>query len=179
MKTSKKHPIVLVLFFVLFISISSFGINKNDSLYMIEIDGKVLIPKTDESKHYKIELLCHNTIVDSGVVVDAESFLLKIKKDSWYTIRISKEGYFPMSVSINTKLPETNKDAHTFHFDTELIPNTKNIVDEDAIDFPIAIISYNENADSFVPVMEYSKNIKKSLFDPTKQQVQEGYAKND
>ena len=177
MKNFKNTPLNLILFFVLFISFSTFGSEKKDSLYVIEIDGKVLIPKNDDSKLYKIELLCHNTIVDSGVVVDSESFLLKIKKDSWYTIRITKDGYFPMSVSINTKLPQTTKDSHTFHFDTELIPNTKNISDDEAVDFPIAIISFNKNSGSFVPVMEYSKNIKRSLFDP--QQVKEGYAKND
>ncbi len=177
MKTLKQNPISLVLFFLMFISVSVSGAENKDTAYVIEIDGKVLIPKDDDSKLYKIELLCHNTVVDSGVVVDSESFLLKIKKDSWYTIRISKQGYLPMSVSIDTKLPGNDNNFHTFHFDTELIPDNKYIMDNDAIDFPIAIISFNKKADAFTPVMEYSKNIRKSLFDY--HTVKEGYAKVD
>ncbi|HOZ87056.1 MAG TPA: hypothetical protein PL029_04810, partial [Bacteroidia bacterium] len=114
MKTLKQNPISLVLFFLMFISVSVSGAENKDTAYVIEIDGKVLIPKDDDSKLYKIELLCHNTVVDSGVVVDSESFLLKIKKDSWYTIRISKQGYLPMSVSIDTKLPGNDNNFHTF-----------------------------------------------------------------
>lgn len=150
---------------------------KKDSLYCIEIDGKVLIPKNDNSKLYKIELLCHNDVVDSGVVVDDESFLLKVKKNSWYTIRIVKEGYFPLVVSIDTRLPEYDNENHCFHFDTELIvENYLSIQDEDAIDFPIAIVSFNENKGSFQPVKQYSKNIKRSLFEMPV--VSEGLAKN-
>ncbi len=176
MKTLNQHPLILMLFFFL-ISVSVFGSGNKDTAYVIEIDGKVLIPSDDDSKTYKIELLCHNTVVDSGMVVDSESFLLKVKKNSWYTIRIKKEGYLPMSVSINTKLPDNNKEFHTFHFDTELIPGNRYIMDTDAIDFPIAIVSFDKKSDAFVPVIEYSKNIRRSLFDP--QSVKEGYAKLD
>jgi hypothetical protein len=148
------------------------GMNKKnetqkDSSYCIEIDGKVLIPQSDNQKLYKIELLCHNELVDSGLVVDNESFLLKVKKNSWYTIRIIKEGYFTQVVSIDTRLPEYNKCEQTFHFDTELINvDETGIIDLDALDFPIAIVSFNKNTGRFSPVTEYSKNIKSSLFDP-------------
>ena len=165
MKNLILTPLSLILISILFFSTPSFG-GQKDSLYCIEIDGKVLIPKSDPSKTYKIELLCLNTVVDSGYVVDDESFLLKIKKNSWYTIRIIKEGYFPMIVSIDTRLPDYNTGNHKFHFDTELIvENYTSIQDKDAVDFPIAIISFNPNKDIFSPIKEYSKNIKNSLFD--------------
>ncbi len=158
-------PFILIIISILYLSIPCFG-GEKDSLYCIEIDGKVLIPKNDNSKTYKIELLCHNDLVDSGLVVDNESFLLKVKKNSWYTIRIIKEGYFPMVVSIDTRLPEYNTSNHRFHFDTELIvENYSSIQDQDAIDFPIAIVSFNPSNDMFMPVKEYSKNIKSSLFE--------------
>lgn len=172
----------LMLLSVLLFSNSVSGRNEKneqgkDTLYCIEIDGKVLIPKSDDSKLYTIELLCHNDVVDSGVVVDNESFLLKVKKNSWYTIRIMKPGYFPLVVSIDTRLPEYDNDQHKFHFDTELIvENYTMIQDDDAIDFPIAIISFNQKKNEFMPVMQYSKNIKGSLFDlPV---IREGLAKN-
>src|SRR3954471_21565344 len=114
MKNLIKTSITLSFFGLLFLS-GNLSAAKNDSLYTIEIDGKVLIPKNDDAKLYKIELLCHNTVVDSGEIVDNESFLLKIKKNSWYTIRIIKEGYYPMVVSIDTKIPGTDIDSHKFH----------------------------------------------------------------
>jgi hypothetical protein len=158
-------PFILTIIIIIYFSIPCFG-GEKDSLYCIEIDGKVLIPKNDPSRTYKIELLCHNDIVDSGEVVDNESFLLKVKKNSWYTIRIVKEGYFPLIVSIDTRLPEYNTNSHRFHFDTELIvENYSGIQDRDAVDFPIALVSFNPNNDMFVPVREYSKNIKSALFD--------------
>lgn len=170
---------------ILLMSLSLTGGNKKgkvtqntDSLYCIEIDGKVLIPEGDSSKLYKIELLCHNTIVDSGTVVDNESFLLKVKKNSWYTIRIIKEGYFPLIVSIDTKLPDYNTESHKFHFDTELIKESyAHIQDEDAVEFPIAIVSFNKGINTFSPVKEYSSNIRRSLFEV--QPVKESYARND
>jgi len=171
--------------FILLLSLSSIAGNKkgkvtqnSDSLYCIEIDGKVLIPESDDSKLYKIELLCHNTIVDSGTVVDNESFLLKVKKNSWYTIRIIKEGYFPLIVSIDTKLPDYNTGCHKFHFDTELLKESyTNIQDDEAVEFPIAIVSYNKSINTFSPIKEYSSNIQRSLFET--QPVKESYAKND
>jgi hypothetical protein len=142
------------------------GETQKDSSYCIEIDGRVLIPQNDDQKLYKIELLCYNELVDSGVIVDDEPFLLKVKKNSWYTIRIIKEGYFTQVVSIDTRLPEYNKCEQTFHFDTELINlDETGIRDMDALDFPIAIVSFNRNIGRFSPVTEYSKNIKSSLFD--------------
>ena len=166
MKNLILSPITLILISLLSFSTSVFGGNEKDSLYCIEIDGKVLISKNDPSKTYKIELLCHNDLVDSGVVVDDESFLLKVKKNSWYTIRIVKEGYFPLIVSIDTRLPEYSTGNHKFHFDTELIvENYTSIQDQDAIDFPIAIVSFNTKNDLFTPIREYSKNIRTSLFE--------------
>ena len=167
MKTLLNKSLTLILFSLLF-STSLVGkpVTGKDTLYCIEIDGKVLIPKNDDSKLYKIELLCHNTIVDSGVVVDGESFLLKVKKNSWYTIRITKEGYFPQMVSIDTKLPDFNTDSHKFHFDTELIKESfVNIQDDEAVEFPIAIVSYNSSINTFSPIKEYSTNIQRSMFD--------------
>lgn len=164
------NTIKVTLLSLIFLSTSVFGGNKhgkktNQNQEMtIEIDGKVLIPKNDDSKLYKIELLCHNTVVDSGLVVDSESFLLKVKKNSWYTIRITKQGYYPMIVSIDTKLPVDNMDSHKFHFDTELISKNSK-VDSESVEFPIAIISFDQNQDSFSPVREYSKNIKSSIFE--------------
>ena len=175
MKTSTKT--IFILLTVLFTSVLSFGTEKEkvDTMSSIEIDGKVLIQQTGESKPYKILLLCGNNVIDSTDIVDDESFLLKIKKNSWYTIRIIKEGYFPMNVSVNTNIPGSNTNEHSFHFDTELISTDESIADKEALDFPIAIITYNPKKRTFVPTIDYSVNIKSSLFNI--REINAGYSK--
>src|SRR6187402_922255 len=151
MKNLILSPLSLILISLLSFVTPSFG-GEKDSLFCIEIDGIVRIPKSLVNKTYKIELLCHNTVVDSGFVVDDESFLLKVQKNSWYTIRIVKEGFFPLVISMDTRLPDYNTESHRFHFDTELIvEDYTSITDVDAVDFPIAIVSFNKNKNSFLP----------------------------
>jgi hypothetical protein len=104
---------LLILFGSLY-PLLSFG-NKDDSLYCVEINGKVAMPSKESSMNYKLILLCNNVVIDSGEVVDGEEFLLRVKKNSLYTIRILKPGYLPMVVSINTELPELKK-KNKFNF---------------------------------------------------------------
>lgn len=83
--------------------------------YSIELSGNVLIPENDETRFYTLELFSDNQLLESGVVVDAESFLLRVKKNSLYTIRITKEGHSPLVISINTHVSGT--DNLQFNFD--------------------------------------------------------------
>src|SRR6218665_32388 len=95
MKTSLFNPLPLILFGLLFFSLPGFG-GKEDSLYTVEIDGKVSIPESDQSKFYQLELMSDNIVLETGIIVDNENFLLRVKKNSICTIRITKEGYPPL-----------------------------------------------------------------------------------
>jgi hypothetical protein len=115
MKTSTFSPLSLILFGLLFfLCLPSFG-GKEDSLYTVELDGKLFIPENDESRFYQLELMSDNEVLETGIVVDGENFLLRVKKNSLYTIRITKEGYVPMVVSLNTSSESDNK--QNFRFD--------------------------------------------------------------
>jgi hypothetical protein len=115
MKTLTFSPLSLILFGLLFfLSLPSFG-GKEDSLYTVELDGKLFIPENDESRFYQLELMSDNEVLETGIVVDGENFLLRVKKNSLYTIRITKEGYVPMVVSLNTSSESDNK--QNFRFD--------------------------------------------------------------
>lgn len=131
MKTLILKTLLLIVIGSLY-PILSFG-NKDDSLYCVEINGKVAMPVNESSMNYKLILLCNNIVVDSGNVVDGEEFLLRVKKNSLYTIRIIKPGYLPMVISINTEIPELKKkpkynfnelcflDIYGFHLSLSLI----------------------------------------------------------
>lgn len=149
MKNLAQNSVLLILIFFVFISSPCFAQGKKDSLYVVEMDGKVLIPVNDQSNSYKIELLCSDVVIDSILFTDDESFLLKIRKNSRYMIRILKEGYYPVSISINTKLPIHNNDSYTFHFDVELVRINKIGPNIGALDSQPATISFNERTDAF------------------------------
>jgi hypothetical protein len=115
MKTLTFSPLSLILFGLLFfLSLPSFG-GKEDSLYTVELDGKLFIPENDESRFYQLELMSDNVVLETGIVVDGENFLLRVKKNSLYTIRITKEGHVPMVVSVSTNPEKDNK--QNFRFD--------------------------------------------------------------
>lgn len=113
MKTSFSSPLSLILFGLMFFSLSVFG-GKEDSLYTVELDGKLFIPENEESRFYQLELMSDNVVLETGIVVDGENFLLRVKKNSLYTIRITKEGHMPMVVSINTNVSEEHKQKYRF-----------------------------------------------------------------
>ncbi len=116
MKTLLLSPVTLILISIFCISTTMFG-SKTDSLYSFEIDGKVFIPKNEDLRSYKLVLICHNNVVDSGTIVDDESFLLRVKNNSLYTIRIIKDGYTPMVVTIDTRKKEYGSGNKKFNFD--------------------------------------------------------------
>jgi hypothetical protein len=114
MKILTFSPLSLILFSLLSFINPSFG-GKEDSLYTVELDGKLFIPENDEARFYQLELMSDNVILETGIVVDGENFLLRVKKNSLYTIRITKEGYLPMVVSVNTSSEGDHK--QNFRFD--------------------------------------------------------------
>jgi hypothetical protein len=82
-----------------------------------------------------------------------------------YGIRINKKGYVPRIISINTELPEFAQGFFRFQFDTELIEETQSKkLDQDALDFPIAIISFHDDLRTFYYSEEYTTNIKRQLY---------------
>jgi len=124
MKTGTLIKYLLVVSGILFGKLSSFGGTKQDSLYFVEVKGNVMMSHSDTTKTYKIELFCQNEIVESGVGVDNESFLIRLKKDSQYTIRITKPGYLPFVMSINTHLSDNNSNKQKYDFANSYFQNT-------------------------------------------------------
>lgn len=145
MKNLKRNFAILFLFFTM----PFFGSEKNDSLYTIEIDGQVLLPKSENTTSYKIELFRDNILIDSIEVRDSEHFLLKFKKDTWHTVRIVKPGYITVLININTKLPSNNTGFYSLHFDTELVPACSSGFIYGEVGFRIAKIIFDKNNVTF------------------------------
>ena len=95
---------------------------------------------------------------------DDKSIVFILEKDHEYTIEVSKLGRFSRKVYISTKLPEEIEMGPLFRYvmDIELPPSGK-LADDFYMDFPIAIISYNNNKDRFEHNKAYTAHIRKKM----------------
>ena len=126
----------------------------------LELKGK--IPHKKDAP-YKVELIYYNTVIDSLMVNNRKGFTFELRKNAYYTIKISREGYLPKLVSVDTHLPESryNKGYYKFEFTTDLFKEGK--MYSDAFEFPITIVSYNRKNREFDYNEKYTSNIKAEI----------------
>lgn len=161
----------------LFVLLNLFSINLSaqscppphfsDSLLCLEISGKIQKGDANDDKYTKVVLIHYNTPVDSVQIEGNRSFKFKLLKDAYYAIKIYRKGYAPRLISICTDIPQEvcNDKIFRFHFTTRLVrENEFAELDNEARDFPIAIISFNKSKKAFYYNVEYTSNIKKSLY---------------
>ncbi|HEY1040311.1 MAG TPA: hypothetical protein VGF30_12935 [Bacteroidia bacterium] len=138
-----------------------------DTSECLQISGKIenIAGISESDNTYTVELIYYNTVIDSITRKNNRSFNFILNKNSMYTIRISKKGYIPRLVSIDTSLDNDDDNLYRFHFDTELLKDEmKEIFDAEALEFPITIVSFNKSQEVFHFNKEYTMNIKHSLY---------------
>lgn len=169
MNISNKLNLFLAFILMLCINNAKAGTNpkfNRDSTICLDISGKVTINNDKNGNGLKVELIYYNTVVDTLSAKTNKTFNFLLKKNSHYTIRISKEGYASKIISICTDIKafDPNKDFYKFHFDTELIPlKTASKLNHEALEFPIAIITLDENVGGFYINEDYTSNIKRHI----------------
>src|ERR1700741_800572 len=163
---------LVVVFFAL-MSMAAYSFNgdgkerSRDTAVCLVISGNVFLPDDETNKATRIELVYFNEIVDSVVVDGNKKFRFDLKKDAYYAIRICKDGYVPRIISINTNLKVDPDDfyVYKFHFDTELIKQNESVkLNAEALEFPIAIVNFDEELDGFYYNEEYTLNIKREIY---------------
>ncbi len=155
----------LALFFaaVLFAS-NGFG-KSPDTTSCLQFSGKILKIKTTASNEYTVALMNGNNVIETKIVKGNNSFKFNLKKNIWYTIRIEKEGYVTRTLSIDTKLKDTEAGFYKFHFDTELIDADEAIgLNKKALSMPIAHISYDPKKHWFTHNPSYTNLISKNIY---------------
>lgn len=101
-----KNLIILLTCFLS--STSNFFYCRNDSLYKVELKCKLTIPENDPGKTYNVALIYDNIVIETGIYMDEESFLLRLKENTQYTLRIVKEDYVPMVITLDTRIKDNN-----------------------------------------------------------------------
>lgn len=166
MKTFHLKNLLLSCVLLAFYTNSSFAqvypIKENITKPSICLELKGKIPHKKDVP-YKVELIYYNTVIDSLMVNDRKGFTFELTKNAYYTIKISREGYLPKLVSIDTHLPESryNKGHYEFEFTTDLFKEGTTY--SDAFEFPITIVYYNNKNREFYYNEKYTSNIKAEI----------------
>ncbi len=159
MKNTLKITLSLIIILVMMINTTKATVNKTDSSRFI-LNGKILRSDKRSDAKCKIELLFQNTVVDSSIINMNKPFKYNLKKNAWYTLRVTKEGHLPLLISFNTELKDNAVVLeNTFYFETELIQlaDAKNM-NQQFIDFPIGLVEFNEMTGRFETTEVFTSN---------------------
>lgn len=129
---------------------------------------KVKVKPTIDSKPVKgvtVKLFKSDHEVTRIESTEASSVMLSLEKNAYYTIEIEEEGRLPRRVSFTTDLPDDVPLWPMFRYEmsVELPPMMNPGVDDFYLDFPIALVSYNEDRDAFEHSKEYTAHIKQQM----------------
>ncbi len=181
MKTSKFTSAMLIVI-TLLLCLNGFSNtpNSKNSSVCLKVNGIILkAPHQAERGSYKIELLKDNVIIDSSKVPVNKQFEFKLVKNSWYTIRITKEGRVPLLISVDTKIDDQNALIYEFKFETELLTTKDVNANNSIMDLPIGIVRFDRVNNRFYPIEDYTADIKQKIFDPSKSKYSENYNSNN
>ncbi|MEO6306126.1 MAG: hypothetical protein ABIP51_23460 [Bacteroidia bacterium] len=170
MKTPKITSVMLTVI-ALVLCINSFSTNPiiQNTATCLKINGIILkAPHKAERGSYKVELLKDNVVIDSTKVSVNKEFEFALSKNAWYTIRVTKEGFVPLLLSVDTKLDPQNALIYDFKFETELLDSKQVNANNEIMDLPIGLVQFDKANNRFYPVENYTVDIKQKIFDPSK-----------
>ncbi|MDF2436013.1 MAG: hypothetical protein K0Q95_389 [Bacteroidota bacterium] len=137
---------------------------KTDAQFCLEIFG-IAMENGKPVDGVSVKLYKENEELEwtevTSVTYHEHSFNFRLEADSYYTIEISKPGYVVRSVGVSTKIPAyvALETKFRYEFEVELFRTQKEL-DEYYVDFPVALIRYDETRDVFMNSSFYTKHIK-------------------
>lgn len=174
--SSKKNLLVIVAYFIFSLGYGSVqthnllpnkGDDKNkkvaiDTVECLEITGQFDCAVKDFTGFYNVKLILDNTVVATQTLSMKKGFGFTLAKNMYYTVKIEKEGYIPRIFSISTKVDDKldERNTYVYSFETSLLhEDLGGLFEDDNIDFPFALISYNKNCDCFEHSKEYTTSL--------------------
>lgn len=141
------------------------GTAAKDTSRCIEIDGIVGNASLAKGEECLVELICFNTVEESVVLKNGKKrFKLNLKKNAFYTIKMSKKGHVTRTIIIDTRITGSDYENYSFSFETKL-PGESEItnLNKDQLNQPIALVYFDAKKDCFVYDKEYSSRLKKEI----------------
>jgi hypothetical protein len=150
--------------------------SKVDSSSCLKIEGIVTNAEEGTDGECLVELICANETVEAVTLKEGKrKFRFILNKNQRYGIRISKKGYLSKLISVDTELTESTEmfGLYKFEFETKLLTeDASKLMNADALDFPIAIVQYDYEQESFSYNKEYTAYIKSELRKPNHRTIQ-------
>ncbi len=141
-------------------------VNLNNDSLCLKLNGKVSKTKESAKHTFTVQLIQNDKIIASQVVKAGKSFNFYLNKNAWYGVKINATECVSKIISVNTQIPtyqELEKFMVSFEIEEPISYTEAQYLDQDAIDFPLSILSYHTEVENFEGNDEYSKNIKNKL----------------
>jgi hypothetical protein len=101
------------------------------------------------------------TRIDS---TEEKAVVFLLEKNTDYTIEVTEEGRLARRISFTTDMPDEVPVWPMFRFDVSVeLPVQTQVADDFYLDFPIALVSYNEAKDRFEHSKEYTAHIRQKM----------------
>jgi len=138
---------------------------KKDSSSDLYLQGHIVVKNKEVKGIYKVEVLYYNAVASSFTVKNNESIKLLLKRDAPYVLKISKKGFRPQYICVNTNMHGSRNLIHSFYFETNLIsPAQAMLLDDEALELPIAMISFNKSTGSFANNKDYTSYVNQRIY---------------
>lgn len=166
MDTTTFNKQLLIAFFILMpFNIIASSVNKvsdNDSI-ALKINLKVVYKETSIDGAV-VTVFLGNEEIKGGETNRIGAYKVNLIREKLYTIRISKEGYETKLVQIATAVPDKYaSDSYKFSITIDMMKENKKIKNEDALEFPSALISFDLKKEKFEYDKKYTNTIKKEI----------------
>jgi hypothetical protein len=135
----------------------------------LRLVGKISKTSHSAGHSYTVQLIDNSKVIATQVVKAGKNFKFDVNKNGWYGVQIKNEECVSKLISVSTHVPNLEEgDAYLVSFEMEepISLEESKYLDSDAIDFPLALISYEKDMDNFNYSEEYTKNIKNKLVTP-------------
>ncbi|HEY0031045.1 MAG TPA: hypothetical protein VGC65_09825 [Bacteroidia bacterium] len=170
MKSIVRNTLLLAITFISSISIAKNTIVKDslESKECLSVVGIALNEKNEIVDGVEVKLFRENEEMEwveiTNVAYHDHNFTFVLDVNEYYTIEISKPGYIKRSVAISTKLPANVNIKTLFKYGFEVVLlKDKEENDNYYLDFPVALISYNERTEVFENNNNYTRHIKSKI----------------
>ncbi len=111
------------------------------------------------SKRVNVKIYRDNTLVHD-IPGTKGKFTVNLDLENHYTVMLEKEGYRSKSISIDTHVPEQRVQYPMYDCTMDLEPEDRfTHADPFYMDFPSALVRWNDEAQEFAPQMEYVRHI--------------------
>jgi len=133
---------------------------------VLELEGKIVIKNKELKGSYKVEVMLYNSVTSTILVKNNAPLKLHLKKGTPYILKISKKGFFPRYICLNTNNCEDKglAETYSFYLETDFIETSEAMrLDNETLEMPAAIISFDKTTCNFDHNKDYASFVNRKI----------------